>query len=79
MNERVKFQSRLVVGVLMLAISALSCAGPEKLTKQSEKAYSEGNLEKAYQKAARALRKEPTNRHARAAMTQAAAQLMNER
>ena len=79
MNERMKFQSRLVVGVLVLAFSALSCAGPEKLTKQSEKAYSEGNLEKAYQKAARALRKEPTNRGARAAMTQAAAQLMNER
>ncbi len=79
MNERAKFQSRLVVGILITALSALSCAGPEKLTKQSEKAYSEGNVEKAYQKAARALRKEPTNRHARAAMTQAAAQLMNER
>jgi hypothetical protein len=60
-------------------LSALSCAGSNKLAQQSEKAYGEGNPEKAYQKAARALRKEPENRRARAAMTQAAGRLLAER
>jgi hypothetical protein len=69
----------LVITTLCIAFSALSCAGPNKLAQQSEKEYSEGNLEKAYQKAARALRKEPENRRARAAMTQAASQLRDER
>jgi tetratricopeptide (TPR) repeat protein len=71
--------ARLGVGLVIAATLALSCAGPNKLAQQSEKAYSQGELEKAYQKAARALRKDPENRRARAAMTQAASQLMTER
>jgi len=58
---------------------ALSCAGPNKLAQQSEKAYSQGELQKAYQKAASALRKDPENQRARAAMTQVASKLMDER
>ena len=79
MNDRAKFQSRLGILVLAVAFSALSCAGSEKLTKQSEKAYSQGELQKAYQKAASALRKDPENQRARAAMTQVASKLMDER
>jgi hypothetical protein len=79
MNDRTGFQSRLLVGLLVAALSAISCAGSDKLAKQSEQAYGEGNLEKAYQKAARALRKEPGNPRARAAMTMAAGRLMDER
>jgi|GEM_PF-2345243 len=79
MNDRMVFRARLVVGILVAGALAISCAGPNKLAQQSEKAYGEGDLEKAYQKAARALRKEPENRRARAAMTQAAARLMAER
>jgi len=79
MNERWMIRSHFLVVFLAVGLSVVSCAGPEKLTKQSEKEYSEGNLEKAYQKAARALRKDPNNRPARAAMTQAAARLMEER
>ena len=79
MSARTAFQSRLLIGLLMTSLSALSCAGSNKLAQQSEKAYGEGNLEKAYQKAARALRKEPDNRRARLAMTQAASRLRDER
>jgi len=79
MNDRIGFGSRLFVGLVVAGSLALSCAGPNKLAQQSEKAYGQGELEKAYQKAARALRKDPENRRARAAMTQAAAKLMDER
>jgi hypothetical protein len=79
MNDRIGFTSRLIAVLVVAGSLALSCAGPNKLAQQSEKAYGEGNLEKAYQKAARALKKEPENRRARAAMTQAAARLLDER
>ena len=79
MNDRRGFRTGLFLGLMVTAALTLSCAGPNKLAQQSEKAYSKGEVEKAYQKAARALRKEPENRRARAAMTQAAAQLMRER
>src|SRR5258705_12851707 len=78
MSQRTFPRLRLFVPVIAASF-ALSCAGPNKLAQQSEKAYGEGDLEKAYQKAARALRKEPENRRARAAMTQTAARLMAER
>src|SRR5436853_683732 len=79
MNARTGLKTRLLIGLVVSALSVVSCAGSNKLAQQSEKAYGEGNLEKAYQKAARALRKEPENRRARAAMTQAAARLLDER
>ncbi len=79
MNNRIGFKSRLFVGVVLAGSLALSCAGPNKLAQQSEKAYSQGELEKAYQKAAHALRKDPENQRARAAMTQVSTRLMNER
>jgi hypothetical protein len=63
----------------MAASVALSCAGPNKLAQQSEKAYGQGEVEKAYQKAARALRKEPENRRALLAMSRAAEKIMEER
>src|SRR5881409_1114437 len=76
MNDRIGFRSRLFVGLVVAGSVALSCAGPNKLAQQSEKAYGKGEVEKAYQKAGRALRKDPENRRARAAMTQAAAKIM---
>ncbi len=79
MSQRPGFRAALILALGTLTALALSCAGPNKLAQQSEQAYSKGEVEKAYQKAARALRKEPENRRARAAMTQAAAQLMRER
>jgi len=79
MNKRTVLRSRLIVGLVFTSVLVLSCAGPEKLAQQSEKAYGKGEVEKAYQKAARALRKEPENRRARAAMTLAAARLLDER
>ena len=79
MNERTFSRLRLFVGPMVAASVVLSCAGPNKLAQQSEKAYSQGEVEKAYQKAARALRKDPENRRARNAMAQAAAKIMEER
>jgi len=79
MNVPKAFRSRCYVGLAVVAWLAVSCAGPNKLAEQSEKAYGKGELEKAYQKAARALQKEPENRRARAAMTQVAARLVDER
>ena len=54
-----------------------SCASPEKLTRQSEEALSGGHVQQAYDKARKALDKEPGNERARQAMSAAAAQLMN--
>ncbi len=79
MNDRNGFRPGLFAALLIACSLALSCAGPNKLAQQSEKAYGQGEVDKAYQKAARALRKEPENRRARAAMTQAAVKLMDER
>ncbi len=79
MKNRIGFTSRLVAVLGVAGSLTLSCAGPNKLAQQSEKAFGQGDIEKAYQKAARALRKDPENRPARAAMTQAAARLMDER
>ncbi len=79
MNDRIGFRPRLIVGLVVAGSLALSCAGPSKLAQQSEKAYGQGELEKAYQKAARALRKDPENQRARAAMTQVSTRLVDER
>ncbi len=79
MNDRFGLKARLLVGVLVAGTLALSCAGSNKLAQQSEKAYGQGELDKAYQKAARALRKDPENQRARAAMTQVATRLVDER
>jgi hypothetical protein len=79
MSHRIGFRARLLLGVLVAGTLALSCAGSSKLAQQSDKAYSQGELGKAYQKAARALRKDPENQQARAAMTRVATRLVEER
>jgi hypothetical protein len=61
----------------VLALLAVACAGPDKLARQSQEELSRGHTEKAYQKARKALDKEPGNEQARAAMTQAAVQLFS--
>lgn len=79
MNHRAGFSAQLFTAPILLAALALSCAGPNKLAQQSEKAFTAGDVEKAYQKAAKALRKDPNNERARTAMTQAAARIMDNR
>src|SRR2546423_14755774 len=70
MNDRRGFRTGLFLGLMVTAALTLSCAGPNKLAQQSEKAYSKGEVEKAFQKEARALRKEPENRRAGGGLTQ---------
>ncbi|HEY3156484.1 MAG TPA: hypothetical protein VGK76_07690 [Candidatus Eisenbacteria bacterium] len=79
MSHRTFPRLRLLAAPVMAASVALSCAGPNKLAQQSEKAYGQGEVEKAYQKAARALRKDPENRRALTAMSRAAEKIMEER
>ena len=79
MSHRTFPRLRLFAIPVIAASFALSCAGPNKLAQQSEKAYGQGDLEKAYQKAARALRKDPENQRARTAMSRAAERIMEER
>jgi tetratricopeptide (TPR) repeat protein len=79
MIHDVGFSARRYIVPLLIASLGLSCAGPNKLAQQSEKAYQAGEVEKAYQKAAKALRKEPNNERARSAMTQAATRIMDGR
>jgi hypothetical protein len=79
MNDRIGFRSRFIAVLVVAGSLAVSCAGSNKLAQQSEKAYGEGELDKAYQKAAHALRKDPENQRARAAMTQVATRLVDER
>jgi hypothetical protein len=63
--------------IAVLALLALSCASPEKLTRQSEEALARGQGQEAYEKARKALDKEPQNERARQAMATAAARLMS--
>jgi TolB-like protein len=60
----------LALGVA--AAFAVSCAGPKKLTEQSEKALAEGEVDRAYEKARSALNKAPDNERARRALAAAA-------
>ena len=53
--------------VLLLA----SCAGPAKLAQQSDEALAHGDLHKAYDRALRAIEKDPQNQPAREAYTAA--------
>jgi len=79
MSHRTFPRLRLLAVIVIAASFSLSCAGPNKLAQQSEKAYGQGEIEKAYQKAARALRKDPENQRARTAMSRAAEKIMEER
>lgn len=54
----------LLIGV---AFFVASCAGPAKLARQSDEALAKGDLRKAYDKALRAVEKDPQNTLARAA------------
>ncbi len=57
---------------LLLAGCVASCAGPSKLTGQSERSLARGETERAYEKAAEALRKDPEYEPARRALRAAA-------
>lgn len=56
---------------IALALLAASCAGPSRLARQSSQALAEGDLHKAYDRALRAVEKDPMNADARAAYTAA--------
>ncbi|HVP38553.1 MAG TPA: hypothetical protein VMS93_05145 [Candidatus Saccharimonadales bacterium] len=62
--------------VVAVALLAVSCASPDKLARQSDELLAQGQAQEAYEKARKALDKEPDNEHARQAMTAAAASLM---
>src|SRR5437773_724770 len=64
---------------LALLLALASCAGPEKLSQQGEKELAQGNARKAYDKAKKALQKDPGNTHAAQLMTSAAKQLVEGR
>jgi hypothetical protein len=56
----------------LAAALTLSCAGPKKLTRQSEEALAEGEVQRAYEKARAALKKAPDSERARRALAAAA-------
>ncbi len=74
MNRR-----RPIQAAILIALTVLSCAGPNKLAQQSEEAFQKGQPQKALEKAARALDKEPGNERALRAMTAAATALIDQR
>jgi len=63
------------VALLLLAVMATSCAGPAKLARESERALQQGDLQRAYDLARRAVDKDPESGAARSAMTAAATQI----
>ena len=67
-------------GVSLLLFVALmsSCAGPNQLARQSERALKAGDLVKAYELARRGVEKDPKNRAARAAIAAVAAQRVDQ-
>jgi TolB-like protein len=77
MAGRTAVRTALLLTVLgAAAVLAASCAGPKKLTEQSEKALAEGEVDRAYEKARSALRKAPDNERARRALGAAAERKM---
>ncbi|HYM82094.1 MAG TPA: hypothetical protein VEY91_11885 [Candidatus Limnocylindria bacterium] len=63
---------------LACALLLLSCASASQLAIQSERELVAGNARRAYEKARKAVDKEPGNPHARAAMAAAATRLVEE-
>jgi hypothetical protein len=64
---------------MLLCLLVLACASSDQLAQQSDKEMQAGHAQKAYDKAKKALQKDRSNDHARAAMAAAAAQLMRQR
>src|SRR5438477_10503629 len=71
-------RARLALPLICL-LALASCAGPEKLSQQGDKELAQGNARKAYDKAKKALQKDPGNTHAAQLMTSAAKQLVEGR
>lgn len=77
LSKRTAARSRIRAAFLCLLLAAaaalaVSCAGPKKLTEQSEKALAQGEVDRAYEKARSALQKAPDNERARRALAAAA-------
>ncbi len=60
MRSTVRFVPLLLAGLVLA-----SCAGPEKLARQSDEALARGDVRKAYDRALRAIEKDPMNQAAR--------------
>lgn len=63
----------------LAALTAISCAGPEKLSIKSREALEAGRAQDAYDEAARALKKDPTYAPGREALGAAAKALIRQR
>ena len=66
----------LFLAAALVASGTVSCAGPKKLTEQSEKALAQGEVDRAYEKAVAALKKAPDSERARDALSAAANEKM---
>lgn len=66
------------VSLLLLAVLAVSCGGPAQLARQSDRALQAGDFRKAYDLARRGVDKDPEHLAARAAMTAAAVQRVDD-
>jgi hypothetical protein len=60
---------------VLVAVSGIGCAGPDKLAQKSGNKLAEGDVWKAWQLATQALDKAPANPHARVAASAAAASI----
>ena len=69
---------RRIVPVLLALAVGIGCAGTSKLTDKSEEKLAQGDAQRAWQLATRALDKEPGNPRARAAATAAGASIAQE-
>jgi hypothetical protein len=69
---------RVALLVLFAALLLASCAGPAKLAQQSHEALAKGDLHKAYDRALRAVEKDPQNAAARAAYDDASRSVAND-
>ncbi|NOT33273.1 MAG: hypothetical protein HOP12_03790 [Candidatus Eisenbacteria bacterium] len=74
-----KLSGRVVIAMALgVALALASCAGPDRLARQSEEALERGDLRKAYEKARRALDKSPENPAARNAFAAVATQMSDD-
>jgi tetratricopeptide (TPR) repeat protein len=78
MEGSMRIRRVALLPVLAALLLAAGCAGPAKLAQQSQEALAKGDLRKAYDKALRAVEKDPQNGAARAAYSEASARVADD-
>ena len=77
-RDRLGLRTSLAMLALIVGMLLAGCAGPAKLAKESDEALAKGDLRLAYQRALKAIEKDPLNQPAREAYEASSARLVQD-